>query len=151
MIRKAEARDVSRIAEILVFSKRVNYRRIFHNDLYSFGELQVMSVAREYLDDPRKLEEVWVYEEDFVMGLIQLKGREVKKLYVDPFFVNRGIGGKLLSFAVARFDAGYLWALEKNEQALAFYEGHGFRDSGIWKYEEGTTERLLKLERGTNE
>ena len=80
MIRKAEARDVSRIAEILVFSKRVNYRRIFHNDLYSFGELQVMSVAREYLDDPRELEEVWVYEEDFVMGLIQLKGREVKKL-----------------------------------------------------------------------
>lgn len=33
MIRQAEVGDISRIAEILVFTKRVNYRRIFHNDL----------------------------------------------------------------------------------------------------------------------
>jgi len=32
MIRKAEEKDVSRIAEILVFDKRVHYRSIFHND-----------------------------------------------------------------------------------------------------------------------
>ncbi len=31
-IRKAQAGDLSRIAEILVFVKRINYRPIFQND-----------------------------------------------------------------------------------------------------------------------
>ncbi len=36
MIRKAEPKDISRIAEILVFTKRMKYRAIFHNDGYNF-------------------------------------------------------------------------------------------------------------------
>lgn len=47
-IRKAVFQDLSRIAEILVFVKRMNYRPIFKNDSYSFGELQVLSVAEAY-------------------------------------------------------------------------------------------------------
>ena len=47
MIRPAIPEDASRIAEILVFSKRTNYRSIFHNDAYSFGELQVLPLALE--------------------------------------------------------------------------------------------------------
>lgn len=39
MIRRATIDDISRIAEILVFVKRMNYRPIFQNDDYSFGEL----------------------------------------------------------------------------------------------------------------
>ena len=35
-IRKAELKDLSRIAEILVFAKRIKYRSIFNNDDYSF-------------------------------------------------------------------------------------------------------------------
>ena len=45
MIRKAEKKDLSRIAEILVFDKRMNYRSIFKNDDYSFHVLQVLNVA----------------------------------------------------------------------------------------------------------
>ena len=48
MIRKAEKKDISRIAEILVFDKRMNYRSIFKNDDYSFHVLQVLDVAKEY-------------------------------------------------------------------------------------------------------
>ena len=48
MIRKAEKKDLSRIAEILVFDKRMNYRSIFKNDDYSFHVLQVLDVAKEY-------------------------------------------------------------------------------------------------------
>ncbi|MCR4951702.1 MAG: hypothetical protein K6A40_10305 [Solobacterium sp.] len=48
MIRKAVSHDVSRIAEILVFVKRIRYRPIFQDDEYSFGVLQVLPVAREY-------------------------------------------------------------------------------------------------------
>ena len=42
-----------------------------------------------------------------------------------------------------------MWALEKNEKALAFYGRHGFFPNGVWQYEEGTVERLLLLERQT--
>lgn len=146
-IRQAKKKDVSRIAEILVYSKRLNYRPIFQDDSYSFGELQVLSVANEYLANKNPLEETWVYEDGFVKGLIQICGQEVKTLYVDSFFTNEGIGGKLLDFAIEKFDVRYLWVLEKNMRAIAFYSRHGFELTNIWQYEEGTTERLLRMER----
>ena len=146
-IRKATLQDVSRIAEILVFVKRINFRPIFQNDAYSFGELQVLTVAQEYLDAPGVLEHIWVYDDEFVKGLIHIEGKEVKKLYVDHFFESEGIGGKLIEFAIVEFDVQFLWALEKNVRALSFYERHGFCYKGEWEYEEGTPERLLKLKR----
>ena len=47
MIRKATMQDVPRIAEIIVFGKRVAYRPIFNNDVVSFNELQVIKVIEE--------------------------------------------------------------------------------------------------------
>lgn len=47
MIRKAEKKDLSRIAEILVFDKRMNYRSILKRRLF-FHVLQVLDVAKEY-------------------------------------------------------------------------------------------------------
>ena len=57
-IRKATEKDLSRIAEILVFVKRINFRPIFQDDDYSFGELQVLTVAEEYRN-PDILNHVW--------------------------------------------------------------------------------------------
>ena len=65
MIRKAEKKDISRIAEILVFVKRLKYRPIFQNDDYSFGELQVIRVSQEY-DKPEILDTMWVYDDGIV-------------------------------------------------------------------------------------
>ena len=42
MIRHANKQDIPRIAEIIVFGKRVAYRPIFENDYVSFNELQVV-------------------------------------------------------------------------------------------------------------
>ena len=147
MIRQAIMGDISRIAEILVVTKWVNYRKIFHNDLYSFGELQVLPVAGQLQEDPRQLRGIWVYEDDFVKGLIRVQEQELVQLYVDSFFAGQGIGGKLLDFAVERFRVNHLWVLEKNQRAIVFYARHGFKYSGVWKYEEGTTERLLWMSR----
>ena len=52
MIRKATMQDVPRIAEIIVFGKRVAYRPIFNNDVVSFNELQVINVIEEYRNNP---------------------------------------------------------------------------------------------------
>ena len=73
-IRKAGTEDISRIAEILVFTKRMNYRSILRNDKFSFGNLQVLSAAREYINNPHLLDSIWVYDDEFVKGLIHIEG-----------------------------------------------------------------------------
>ena len=71
----------------------------------------------------------------------------MKELYVDYFFQNQGIGGKLIEFAKKEFDTDHLWAIEKNTDAIRFYQMHGFHLSDTKKYEEGTTEYLVMMER----
>lgn len=143
-IRRAELRDISRIAEILVFVKRINFRPIFQNDAYSFGELQVLTVAQQY-SDPDILNEIWVYDDGIVKGLIHISGSEIKTLYVDHFFQNAGIGAALIEFAKANFPIKFLWAIELNTGAIRFYERHGFRVSGEKKFEDGTDKYLIKM------
>ena len=146
MIRKAEPKDISRIAEILVFTKRMKYRSIFHNDEYSFNGLQVVKVADEF-KDPKLLEKVWVYDDSIVKGMIHLEGKEIAELYVDYFFWKEGIGSKLIEFAKEKFDVKSVWTLEKNGDAIRFYEAHGFKLNGKRKIEEGTPEYIVMLER----
>ena len=147
MIRKAQKRDISRIAEILIFTKRMNYRPIFCNDQVSFGEMQVLPLIEEFQKDIAKLNNYWVYEDGFVKGLIHMEKKEIKELYVEPFFHGQEIGGKLIDFAIEN-GAALLWVLEKNLRAIAFYQRHGFICSGKRKLEDGTTEYLVQMTRG---
>ena len=146
MIRKAEPKDLSRIAEILVFTKRMKYRAIFHNDEYSFNELQVVKLVEEY-GNSKALDNIWVYDDGIVKGMIHLEGREIAELYVDYFFWKEGIGTKLVEFSKEKFDAKFVWTLEKNEDAIRFYEAHGFKLNGKRQFEEGTPEYIVMLER----
>lgn len=145
-IRKATVKDISRIAEILIFTKRMNYRQIFQNDKVSFGEMQVLPLAEEYRENPEKLEHVWVYEDAFVKGMLHMKQREIQELYVEHFFQRQGIGGALLDFAVQKGKASFLWVLEKNQHAIDFYQRHGFVPSGERMLEEGTEEYIIRME-----
>lgn len=146
MIRKANLSDLSRIAEILVFNKRINYRPIFHNDDFSFNELQVINVAKEY-SRLSILNNIYVYDDGIVKGMIHIDDKEIKELYVEHFFQNQGIGSKLIEYAIVVFECNYLWALEKNRKAIEFYNRHGFVFEGEKKFEEGTNEFLIKLKR----
>ena len=147
MIRKATLEDISRIAEILVFVKRMNYRVIFRNDAVSFGELQVIPVAEKY-SKPGILENIWVYEsEGIVKGLIRIVDKEIVELYVEHFFQGQGIGAELIEFAKREHDVRSLWVLEKNTSAIRFYEAHGFHVTGTKALEEGTPEYKIMMVR----
>lgn len=146
-VRQAETGDVSRIAEIFVFVRREKFFPIFQYEPYSFGELQVLPVAREYLDSPSRLQDVLVYDDGIVRGFLEMGGGEIKHLYVESFFRGQGIGGALLEQAVQARGASWLWALEKNPDAIRFYERHGFALTGERVLEEDTEEYLLRMER----
>ncbi len=147
MIRPATIADASRIAEILIFSKRMNYREIFQNDKVSFGEMQVYPLAQSYMDDPDQLSGIWVYDDEFVKGMVHVEENQIAELYVEPFFTGQGIGGKLIDFAVDQMNCDFLWVLEKNEKAIRFYQRHGFVLTEEKQYQEGTTEFIVKMKR----
>ena len=133
MIRKAAKKDLSRIAEILVFVKRIKFRPIFKDDFYSFNELQVLKVAKEY-GRASILDNILVYDDGIVKGFIHIEDKEIKELYVDHFFQNRNIGSALIEYAKENYPVTFLWAIEKNTDAIRFYEAHGFHLTDTTKY-----------------
>lgn len=121
-----EESDVSRIAEMIVANYRKNFFPIFKNEEFYFGELNVLDVAREYLENVEVLENTYVYDDGAVKGVIRLAGEEIVKLYVEPQFQGEKIGTKLLQFALSDKGAKWLWVLEQNERGIMFYKRNGF-------------------------
>lgn len=146
MIRKAEEKDISRIAEILVFDKRIYYRPIFQDDVYAFQNLQVLSVAETYRE-PAVLDKIYVYDDGIVKGMIHVDQNEIVELYVDAFFRGQGVGAALIAYAKEHYPITFLWTVEKNYDTIRFYEKQGFHLTDRRKLEQGTTEYIVMMER----
>ncbi len=156
MIRKATIKDASRLAEILIFSKRMAYSDIFCDYKTSFGEMQVLPLALEFLNNPNKLANIYVFEDVVVKAMIRITVKnnfiEINELYIEPFFKSQGIGSELLKYvkniAISRNCSHIdLWVLEKNTNARNFYEKHCFHNTGEKKLEEGTSEYVYRYEK----
>ncbi len=146
-IRLAEEKDTARLAEIEIFNYRLNFYPIFQNDSFYFDELSVPAMMKQYQKNTELLQQTWVYDDAVVKGFLRMNGTKVEKLFVEPVLQGKGIGEKLLSYAVQELGADHLWALEKNTRAIAFYERHGFHKTDEKMLEEDTTEYLLKMKR----
>ena len=143
IIREAKLDDLARIAEIEVFNYRLNFYHIFQDDTFYFQEMQVLNVINE---NKKRLGQLWVYDDNgIVKGFMWVDSQQIKKLFVEPVLQSRGIGSKLLEYAVDKLGATYLWVLEKNTRAITFYQNHGFQTTEEKMLEEDTTEYLVKL------
>lgn len=143
-IRQATIDDLGRIAEIFVFNYRLNFYPIFQEDTFYFGELTVSNLKESFA---KELDSIWVYDDGVVKGFIQVQKREVKRLFVEPILQGKAIGTELLEYGMTEKDANHLWALEKNVKAIAFYKRHGFDTTNEKRYEEDTTEFLVRMVR----
>ena len=111
MIRKAEKKDLARIAEIQIFNYRLYFYPIFRSDEYYFEELQVPSLMKAY---ESQLDSLYVYDDGTVKGFIKIEGTYIARLFVEPVLQNGSIGSQLLEYAVKEHQADHLWVLEKN-------------------------------------
>lgn len=161
MIRQANYEDISRIAEIIVFGKRVAYRDIFKDDVGSFKMLQVGDLIKELEESPERLNTFLIYDDGIVKGIINCvdyvpdenitldsdisrnDSVELCEFYVEPFFKGLGIGRQLVEnlcreAKVSGKKRVYLWVIEDNEAARRFYERNGFVEEGARRLIEGT-------------
>ncbi len=70
---------------------------------------------------------VAVAENNVVVGLLVLKGPELKQLYLDPEWRGQGLGDRFMSLAKRRQPDGLsLWTFQINVPARRFYQRHGF-------------------------
>ena len=148
MLRKATIQDISRIAEIIVFGKRVAYRHIFNNDFVSFNELQVINLIDEYRNNPTLVNNMLVYDDGIIKGVINRifidDAVEICEFYVEPFLKGNGIGKELIQQVIfeartSKKNKIFLWVIEENLSARKFYENNGFIASGETCLIEGTT------------
>ena len=61
-----------------------------------------------------------------VAGFLALEDDWVDHLYIDPAAQRQGLGSALLRHAQAQRDVLQLWVFQRNTNAIAFYERHGF-------------------------
>ena len=89
-IRKATRYDLSRIAEIYVFNNRINYFPIFNDESFSFGKLQVISLADQYFGDEEVLKNLYVYEDGLIKGFSSDRGNGDLQTICGTIFPKRG-------------------------------------------------------------
>ena len=66
-------------------------------------------------------------------------------MYVDYFFQRQEICYRLIEFAVQEQQADFLWTIEKNTDAIRFYQRQGFKLTTDRKLEKDTTEYLVRM------
>ncbi|WP_031102505.1 GNAT family N-acetyltransferase [Streptomyces sp. NRRL S-146] len=75
--------------------------------------------------------ETWVaVTGNSVVGLLVLKGEELKQLYLAPEWRGRGLGDRFMSLAKQQQPGGLsLWTFQVNGPARRFYQRHGFTEA----------------------
>lgn len=75
--------------------------------------------------------ETWVaVTGNSVVGLLVLKGEELKQLYLDPEWRGRGLGDRFMDLAKQQQPDGLsLWTFQVNGPARRFYQRHGFTEA----------------------
>ncbi|WP_327713233.1 GNAT family N-acetyltransferase (plasmid) [Streptomyces sp. NBC_00464] len=65
-----------------------------------------------------------------VVGLLVLKGDELKQLYLESEWRGRGLGDRFMSLAKRQQPDGLLlWTFQVNGPARRFYQRHGFTEA----------------------
>jgi GNAT superfamily N-acetyltransferase len=123
-VRRATAADAGAVADVYLAS--------FHAT-YDFPLAHIDDEVRAWLAGvvagaSSGLDETWVAEAGGrAVALLVLDEAGIDQLYVDPAWLGRGIGSRLVALAKLERPAGLgLYTFQANVRARRFYERHGF-------------------------
>lgn len=86
---------------------------------------------------------------DEVIGFIGLHESKIEMLFLDPTYIGKGLGKRLMNFAISNLNAVEVDVNEQNAYAKAFYEKFGFKVfSRLGKDDAGRDYPILKMKRG---
>ena len=131
-IRRAGSRDLPAIAAIHAASWKDAYRGILPDNYLRHGV--VVDLQRHWQTvELRPDDVILVADDNGIAGFVAVWCRPepfIDNLHVTPEMRSRGLGRALLEAAAACLmqmgrSTAYLWVLEANRRALAFYEGLG--------------------------
>jgi GNAT superfamily N-acetyltransferase len=150
-IRTATIDDARAIAEVHVASWLDAYRGLVLDDV--LDALSVDARAAQW-DEWLREGEMRTFVAGGVDGFVTFSeaSGQVAALYVAPDRTRRGIGSALIAVAHAALqaagrDEAYLWVLEANAPARAFYAGHGYVADGARMVHEPTGASEIRLYR----
>jgi putative acetyltransferase len=116
--------DFPRAAAVWEASVRATHHFVSEADILYFR--QIVREALPQLEQTACMRDI----NDQVIGFTVVVDRKVEMLFIHPDWRSRGIGKKLLNFAVNEFGATTLDVNEQNEQAVGFYRHMGFEVTG---------------------
>lgn len=67
-----------------------------------------------------------IHDADGLAGFLGVSGEKIEMLFVHPRAFGKGIGKRLLTFALDQLGATSVDVNEQNEKAVGFYKHHGF-------------------------
>ena len=139
MIRSLQKADINRIADIWLDTNL---------KAHSFISAQYWESNYELVKEMMSQAEVYVYEDDkMIQGFVGISNEYIEGIFVPDEMQSCGIGKLLLDYIKDKKVSLRLNIYQKNARAISFYQRHGFHLTGQKKFEEDTTEYLVKLER----
>ncbi|RZL34109.1 MAG: GNAT family N-acetyltransferase [Pedobacter sp.] len=66
-------------------------------------------------------------KDDEVLGFIAFNNHKIEMLFIDPLFIGKGFGNRLMNFALETFGANEVDVNIQNTRAVMFYERFGFK------------------------
>lgn len=118
-----EKTDYTRLLEIWEESVRATHYFLLEEDL-----LFMKPLILEYFDtlNLRCVKD----ESNKILGFIGIEESRIEMLFMHPDFMNKGIGTKLINYAVKNFKIDSVDVNEQNTKAFEYYKAFGFKVIG---------------------
>ncbi len=140
MIKKAVESDYLRLIEIWESAVKATHTFLSDEDF-----LHIKSKLPFYFDNVS----LYVYEEDtsIIKGFLGVSDDMIEMLFIENENRGKGIGKKLLKFAIDNLKLNRVDVNEQNIQALEFYKYFGFIETGYsHKDSEGRDYPIIHLQ-----
>ena len=119
LLRPATSEDLAEVAELFIATRR---DAVPHMPATAGDDERI----RAWFAEEGPAREIWVAEDDGIVGYAQVRDSWLEGLYVGPQRQGSGIGTALLDLVKAQRPDGFgLWVFASNAPARGFYHRHG--------------------------